>query len=154
MASVVVLLVLVVGCSVGRQQQPRPTSPSSPAPYTQVPDSTLFAEIGELPGVENVDIAFWDDINGRQYLGDVIVAADTPKPTALDLLDRVNAILRQGEPAALIGVMVSTQSPTLTTPVATQQDLGLPKGIEWLTAAEERYGPQPGTGQPPTSPAQ
>lgn len=61
-----------------------------------VPDDVLFAQVAELPGVEDSDLS-WNRNFGYapQYVGTVTVAKDAD---AMCVLDQTMAILYQGRP--------------------------------------------------------
>lgn len=126
---------LLVGC--GRAE------PADPG-YRPVPDEELFSRIAALPEVTEVDIDFVDTVtNGRTYIGDIQV---TPEAEPLAVLDRAIAILRQGRYGASMGLSVLRPGPTGRLRVTHGFELGISPSEPDLT---ERYGPQPGTGEPP-----
>lgn len=111
------------------------------AGYTPKPDAELFKAIRELPGVARTDML--DSTTGFQegtgYSGYILLehGADTAA-----LIDATLAILWQGRRNAGYGLIKWNQDGKgyrdTDVGLGTQKDL------------EERYGPQPGTGVPPT----
>lgn len=106
--------------------------------YTPIADDRLFQQIGDLPGVTDVSVKWSDDFGNTGYIGRVTVD-ESADP--VDTLDRAYAILRQGRYDAPIAVTV-VQDGRMTSAAA----LGIGSSAAELT---ERYGPQPGTGEPP-----
>jgi hypothetical protein len=132
-----VLVLALVPALVACGSEPAPAHSS----YKPVPDTTLYQQIGDLPGVTQVDIEWVDDATrGKSYVGRVRVRDGVDR---LRRLDQVLAILRQGRAGAGITVSVGTAHGVAKFP----SDLGVitPEEIE------ERYGPQPGDGTPPDS---
>lgn len=135
---VVCAAVLLGGC--GRDE------PDDPG-YSPVPDDQLYSRIAELPEVTDVDVDFVDDVtNGRTYIGGIEVTR-TADPLAV--LDQAIAILRQGRYRASMGLSVLRPAPSGKLEVTYGFELGIAPSEPDLT---ERYGPQPGTGQPPETP--
>lgn len=118
------------------------TSCAQPAPkpgYTPVPDKQLYSRIAELPGVAKVDISYQDDLDDpATYVGEINLA---PRADPEQVLDQAMAILRQGRFRALMALSAyPPTSPAIysdTVAGHTRDDL------------DTRYGPQPGSGQPP-----
>lgn len=108
--------------------------------YEPVPDGDLFAQVAQVPGVTQVHLTGYDgEPQGTGYNGQIVIDGSAD-PVAV--LDRVLAILWQGMPDAnydSVRVLKDT-SPTRAS------DVGLTRHAEF----EERYGPQPGTGVPPS----
>ncbi len=132
-----VLVIALVPVLSACGAHPTPKRPS----YHPMADATLYQQIGDLPGVTNVDIRWVDDATrGRSYVGRVRVRDGVDE---LRRLDQVLAILRQGRAGAGITVSVGTAHGVAKFP----SDLGVitPEEIE------ARYGPQPGDGTPPDS---
>lgn len=114
-------------------------STAEPVGYTPVPDEQLFADVADLPGVRRVDLEYENSfMHPSEYSGDVTIGRGVDP---VDTLDAVSAILWQGRPDPLIIV-------TVHRPRGVQIDNG---SINLLgsTYLEERYGPQPGTGEVP-----
>lgn len=131
--AILLLVATLTGCLRTRE------SGDDPPDYTPLADSTLYTQIAGLPGVTAVDIEWRDEFgNSNTYVGTVTVDSSVdPRAT----LDHAVAILRQGRPDALMTVQVIQDG------VATQLSaLGISGTDPDLT---ERYGPQPGTGEPP-----
>ena len=107
--------------------------------YTPVADRELYSQVEALPGVRRVDVGYSDSFgNSNIYQGEIQVADDAD---LRDILDRAIAILRQGAPDATMGLTVYSSTASVT-----------PRDLDLGTAAdlEQRYGPQPGTGEPPS----
>lgn len=126
----VLALVLLAAC--------RTSSGDDEPDYTPIPDAELFAQIGRLPGVSDVDISYSKDFGNTGYIGQIAVAAGTD-PVAT--LDHAYAILRQGRYRASITVVAVQNGKQFST-----IELGTGSSNAELT---KRYGPQPGTGEPP-----
>lgn len=133
MVVVLVLSAALGGCHSGEDPPTRT--------YTPKPDTKLFNDIGEIPGVSKVDISYVDKFGtSNTYVGTVYVETGE---AAAGILDHTYAILRQGSYRAAINV------------VALQDNKEIPArkfGLSSPTNAEltERYGPQPGNGKPPS----
>lgn len=136
------LALLAGGCT---EDSPRPKE-STIAAYTPRPDDTLFAQVRDLPGVKDATISFRDNLtDGALYSGS-LVTDGRENPYAV--LDAAVAVLRQGRPGAdiLLTVDVPTAGGVPVQYTSTKLlDRTLP---DPLTA---RYGPQPGSGEPPTA---
>lgn len=109
--------------------------------YDPLPEATLYADIEAIPGVTDQNIDSFDSTSeGTGYSGPIFVDNEAD-PVAV--LDQVLAILWQGLPEANPGgVRVIDEDGTRVDP----SDVGLIV----RTDIEARYGPQPGTGEPPT----
>ncbi|RLV56175.1 hypothetical protein D9V41_06970 [Aeromicrobium phragmitis] len=133
---VLVLSIVMTGCA----QDPEPT-PEPTVSYTPIADEQLYADITRLPGVQSVDLDYVDSVTaGRGYIGSIVIddGAD-----AAQILDHAIAILRQGQPDATMTIHALRGDERITPRTAldlTQTD---------LRELENRYGPQPGDGQPP-----
>lgn len=131
----VVSVMLLGGCLLGSSDGPSPD-------YDPVDDATLFEQVEQLPGVRSVAIEFSSSFtNGPVYSGTVRVdrSADL-----LGTLDATAAILWQGKPRAIQLVKVTgPQGRVENTTVRLQS----------TTDLEERFGPQPGTGEVPADAA-
>lgn len=134
-----VVLALVVAC--GPADDPAPSTGPTGSGYTPVPDDELFARVARLPGVTRAEVSHTDVFGDEtKYRGDIVVGRRTSE---VETLDRAIAILRQGRPGAMMAL--SVYSPD-SDRMYTARDLGL-FTPEDLT---DRYGEQPGTGEPPT----
>ena len=109
--------------------------------YEAVPDNEIFAAVSELPGVTGHTLSFDADSFGRanNYSGTVTAERGTDGRV---LLDQVLALLWQGHLGASYGIAVEVDGAPLVTP----RRIGLELRSDW----PDRYGPQPGTGVPPT----
>lgn len=153
------IVLLVAVCSLSLAGCVRADSPSDSAPsagsaqpsYAPLPDDQLFAAIRALPSVTSSEVSFTDNItHGIQYRGTIYVDGSVDP---VRVLDQANAILWQGRPARL-AIEVVSGTRTSGSLAVTQRSLGLDLiGSQAEAAYEKRYGPRPGTGQPPaTSP--
>lgn len=130
--SVVVLVVsmmLLGGCLLGSSEGPSPDD-------DPVDDATLIEQVEQLPDVRSVDIQLSSSFtNGPAYSGYVRVdrSADL-----LSTLDATAAILWQGRPNAI--QLVKVESPRGSVENSTVR-------LQSTTDLEERFGPQPGTGE-------
>lgn len=123
------LLLGVAGCT---------GSTAEPVGYEPVPDERLFSEVDDLPGVRSVDIEFSSSFtNGPVYSGYVRVDR---RADLLGTLDATAAILWQGKPRAI--QLVKVTSPRGRVENTTVR-------LQSTTDLEERFGPQPGTGEVP-----
>lgn len=135
-SSVLVLAIavaLMTGCQPGGGDDPKPG-------YDPVPDEDLYAEIADLEGVTRVKIRFVEGFARTNNYGGELAVADPGR--ALEVLDRAIAILWQGREGALADLIVLGPDNQL---LGYTSDLGLRKPADY----EERYGAQPGTGEPP-----
>lgn len=131
---VAVLLSVLAGCA----KDDGPVKPD----YTPVPDATLMSRIARLPGVADVDVTFQKSFDyGTGYVGRIRVDPDVD---AAAVLDRSYAILRQGRYQVEITVVAVQDGRQVSS-----AGFGLDAGT--TAALDERYGPQPGDGKPPTS---
>lgn len=130
--AVAVAVALMTGCLPGGEDDG--------GGYEPVPDDELYAEIAALDGVQEVDIRFVEGFGRTNNYGGELTVADPDR--ALELLDRAIAILWQGREGALADLLVLGPDRQL---LHYPSDLGLRKPADY----EERYGPQPGTGEPP-----
>lgn len=127
-------ILLLAGCST----DPQPRADYRPAKT----DAQIYREIAQLPHVTDVDIRWVDDANtGNTYTGIVRV---TQTRYVVDTLDHVNALLRQGRFSSYLTVGVRSEQ----NPLRVANDA---VGLSAPAAVEHRYGPQPGTGEPPTN---
>jgi len=132
-------LILAVAALTGCQPEQEESVPD----YTPRTVDELTAEIEQLPGVASVSLTFTEDVGtGPKYRGEVRLAADAGTDP-LRTLDAVHAILRRGEPRATFGVGVIDPADHAAYHA---NELGLTN----LRSIEERYGPQPGDGTPPS----
>ena len=131
----VLCLLVLTGCVLGGG-----SDPDKGSSYDPVPDAQLFADVGRIDGVRSVDLDYLDSFaNPNSYAGTITV-----EPGAKDvagIVDRMCAILRQGHPDASILVSVALRGNA--TVATTAYHVALPQDLE------KRYGPQPGTGEPP-----
>lgn len=132
----VLIMIALTGCSLGNMPTPRAT-------YAPVPDARLLERLALIPGVTHATLRWsngFDNPNGYHGSIDAGRGAD-----AAAILDRALALLRQGRPGAdLGGIHVAPASEFAVWPT----DFGL-----WTQADyTARYGPQPGTGLPPSTP--
>ena len=117
--------------------------------YTPLPDDELYAQIASLDGVAEVQISFVDEVNtNNTYAGFVMMESEVDRAEALGILDHAYAILRQGRPDAHMNVMGRSATDSSEPYTLDTVDLQLAGGV--APALEERYGPQPGTGEPPS----
>jgi hypothetical protein len=131
----VVSVMLLGGCFLGSSDGPSPD-------YDPVDDATLIEQVEQLPGVRSVDIDFSSSFtNGPVYSGYVRVdrSADL-----LGTLDATAAVLWQGKPRAI--QIVKVQGPQGSVENSTVR-------LQSTTDLEERFGPQPGTGEVPADAA-
>lgn len=126
---------VVCGCS---------SSPKAvKAPYTPIPDSVLFARIATLPGVVRSDLTWVNRFgDSNSYGGQVRVRAGVD---GVHILDSILAILRQGRAGAFYGAVEILEPRQFA---ITPTDFGLWSQADYTA----RYGPQPGTGVPPSTP--
>lgn len=128
------LLLALTGCGSMRE-----------VPMTsQYTDAQLFAQVADLDGVVSADLSYrniFGSANG--YVGRIVVAEED---RALLLLDHTYAILRQGHRNATINVDVLVKP---TGNIFDDYDL---LGSDPAARLEDRYGPQPGDGTPPSVP--
>lgn len=131
--AVVALLLALTSCAT----DPKPGADYRPAKT----DAQIYREIAALPHITDVDIQWVDDFSqGNTYTGEVTVTAER---YIVETLDHVNALLRQGRFGAYPSVGV----------VGNNLDISLDSvGLSASGAIEDRYGPQPGTGEPPANP--
>lgn len=109
------------------------------AGYTPVPDAELYEQVSALPGVERHHLRATDGFpRGTAYVGTVVVG-DEADP--VEVLDAVLAVLWQGMPEAGYPLVEVVQGLRGTSP----GDVGLVSRADF----EARYGPQPGSGEPP-----
>jgi hypothetical protein len=141
------LFVLAAACSSGSDEGPRTPG------YEPLSTAELVRRIEALPGVVGVHVEFRPAdacVGGcAAYAGYVEAAAGVPSPVVL--LDRVYAILRLGEPRAALDETRLELRPRASDPPGTDRDVRA-EDIGDLTLEEDRrarYGPQPGTGEPP-----
>ena len=108
--------------------------------YDPVPEEKLSAEIKALPGVTNEKLDSYDSASqGTGYQSDIYIN-DQADPVMV--LDQATAILWQGLPEARINVsVIEKDGREIRT-----SDVGLIVSDDF----EARYGPQPGSGEPPT----
>jgi hypothetical protein len=132
MLVVAIAVALMSGCGPGGDDD-KPT-------YDPMPDEELYSEIEALDGVQQVDIRFVEGFARTNNYGGELTVTDPDR--ALELLDRAIAILWQGREGALADLLVLGPDRQL---LHYTSDLGLRKPADY----EERYGPQPGTGEPP-----
>ncbi len=126
----VALLLCTSGCTGSRTE---------PVDYEPVEDERLFSEIEDLPGVRSADLEYTDTFaHPSEYSGDVTIGRDVD-PVAT--IDAVSAILWQGRPDPTVVVTVRGPEGTLLDSTS----VNLIGGSDF----EERYGPQPGTGEVP-----
>lgn len=119
------------------------TPGGTPEPsYSPVPDEELFSRIEQLPHVTGSRVSFRDNpTEGEVYTGSITLDG-TVNP--YEVLDEATAILRQGRAAA--GILLAASGPSGREYTNdefsgfTEKDLA------------ERYGPQPGDGEPPDAP--
>lgn len=131
------LVCLVVVWSVAACGTPAPQRPD----YKPVPDRSLYARIGDLPGVTEVDIVYKDSPGDPEtYVGSFRVKAGTDP---LRRLDQAMAILRQGRFQAAMSLSVY---PPDRPAIYSDALAGYTR-----TDLDKRYGPQPGDGKPPES---
>ena len=134
-----VCLLLLTGCLLGGGGQADPDPSPSPA-YDPVPDDQLFAQVARLDGVRAVDLDYVDTFaNPNSYGGTVTVARDATHVSRI--VDRTCAILWQGHPD--VSVLFEVALPDGSLVSSTSYHLASPDDLE------QRYGPQPGTGEPP-----
>ena len=108
--------------------------------YKPLPDATLYSDIEAIPGVTKQKINSHDSMSQGTGYGGQILIDTTADP--VDVLDGTLAILWQGMPdASYIGVRVIQKDGEVTR----SSDVGLTSPDDF----EARYGPQPGTGEPP-----
>lgn len=132
--AVLVVTVLLAACG-GTPDSP--TSTDGPD-YTPVPDQDLFQQVRQIDGVTTVDLGYADHFgNSSAYQGEVTVTAGTDE---LATLDHVIAVLRQGRQDATMNVSLSSPTRTVT---------ALTLGVRTLEQLNQRYGEQPGNGEPP-----
>ncbi len=132
--------VLALAIAVALMTGCRPGGDDPKASYDPAPDDDLYAEIADLDGVTKVKIRFVEGFARTNNYGGEIVVDDPER--ALEVLDRAIAILWQGREGALADLIVLGPDNQL---LKYTSDLGLRKPADY----EERYGPQPGTGEPP-----
>jgi hypothetical protein len=128
------LLLLVTACSSGSSD-----GGGKKADYTPIPDDELYAAIGEIPGVQAVDIRYNDTFPEKKYGGEITIESGVD---AQDVLDAAYAVLRQGRFDVGISVFGLQDKTSISF-----DRLGGRSGIP--SRLEERYGPQPGDGTPP-----
>ena len=127
-----IVMALLTGCrSGGGDDEPA---------YEPVPDEDLYAAIAALDGVRKVEIRYVEGFARTNNYGGELTVDDPSR--AMELLDRAVAILWQGRPGALADLLVLGPDRQL---LHYTSDLGLRTRADY----EERYGPQPGTGEPP-----
>lgn len=131
--AVAITVALMAGCLPGGGTDDKPG-------YEPVPDDELFAEVAALDGVRSVDVRFVEGFGRTNNYGGEIVVEDPDR--ALEVLDRAAAILWQGREGALADLLLLGPDNQL---LHYTSDLGLRSPADY----EERYGPQPGTGEPP-----
>lgn len=109
--------------------------------YDPLPEARLYSDIEALPGVTSQRIDSFDSgSEGTGYDGTIRV---DNQADPLAVLDQALAILWQGLPrASFHSFGVLGEDGTEVRP----SDVGLTSPDEF----EARYGPQPGTGEPPT----
>lgn len=108
--------------------------------YDPLPESTLYAEIEAIPGVTKQKINSYDSMTqGTGYGGQIYIDNQADH---IAVLDQALAILWQGLPEANPDVSIIDEDGTRVDP----SDVGLIVPDDF----EARYGPQPGTGEPPT----
>jgi hypothetical protein len=114
-------------------------STAEPAGYDPVPDEQLFEQVGALPGVRAADLEYKDTFaHPSEYSGDVTVGRGVDP---VETLDAVSAILWQGRPEPTVVVTVRGPQGVLLDSTS----VNLIGGSDF----EDRYGPQPGTGEVP-----
>ena len=107
--------------------------------YRPVPDQQLFDRVAEVADVQSVDLT-WSDSFGdnNTYQGTVTARRGADQA---EVLDRTIAILRQGHAEASMAIFVEAPGGYSIGP----SDLGLVTPDDLM----QRYGPQPGDGEPP-----
>ncbi|MCD9199893.1 RNA-binding protein [Aeromicrobium wangtongii] len=131
---VVAVTWLISGCGAGASDGPeRPD-------YTPVPDHKLISQVAALPGVERADLSYNDAWPEHSYIATITLSSDAD---AQLVLDTIYAKLWQGRPGA--GILVEAQQNGSV--VRLDAFGGKPTT---RIALEKRYGPQPGSGTPPT----
>lgn len=115
------------------------TSSAEPSiDYEPVDDQALFQQVEDLPEVRSAELDYEDSFtHPSEYFGEVTI-----RPTAdpVETLDAISAILWQGRPDPK--VIVTVRSPRTEIDNASIRLMN-------PTDLEERYGPQPGTGEVP-----
>ena len=116
------------------------SGPARPG-YTPVPDSVLYHRIAAIHGVTSVHVVYAADwVAGQRYAGTVDVS---DSKDALRILDEAFAILRMGHYDA--GLYVDVVEPS-------GRHLGRRSlGLHSDQDVAARYGPQPGSGVPPST---
>jgi hypothetical protein len=134
--AVVLGLALTLGLA-GCKKEDGPVKPS----YTPVADADLFKQVEEISGVADVDVKFRKSFtNGTGYYGPITVEEGV---NAADVLDHAYAILRQGRFNVVITVYAVQGNREIFSDA-----FGLTVGT--APNLRERYGPQPGDGEPPS----
>ena len=136
------VVLLGAGCTGGGPSEKETTIAS----YTPVPDDQLFARVGELAHVDSAKVSFRDNLtDGATYSGS-LVSDGRENPYAT--LDAAVAVLRQGRPRADIVLTLDVPTDGGAPVQYTSTKLLDRTAADPLTA---RYGPQPGSGEPPTA---
>jgi hypothetical protein len=131
------VLMLLGACSLGGSDD-GPTKPD----YTPVPDDELYSRIGQLPGVQAVDVRYNGTWPESKYSGEITIE---PGADAQQVLDQAYAILRQGRYDVAITVAALQDRTSISFDRLAGGRPGIPAELE------KRYGPQPGNGTPPSS---
>jgi hypothetical protein len=133
----VVCLLVLTGCLLGGNGAADP----DPSPtYDPVPDDQLYAQVARVEGVRSVDLDYMDSFaNPNSYGGTIAVERDAKN--VAHIVDQACAILWQGHPDA--SILFEVTLPDRSTVSSTAYHLADPQDLE------KRYGPQPGTGEPP-----
>ncbi|WP_392543552.1 hypothetical protein [Oryzobacter telluris] len=141
-AAAVVVALGLVGCT----GDPVPPKESAITAYTPVPDDQLFDRVRDLPGVTGAKVSFRDNLTDGALYSGALVSDGTQNPYAV--LDAAAAVLRQGRPRA--GILLTVEVPR-EGEVPVQYTSTSLLDLTVLDPLTARYGPQPGSGEPPTA---